>query len=54
MMRVHHDDARREFAYGPASKIGTFSDEPLAVAKRRGWVVISLQNDWPRIFAFDP
>ena len=23
---VHHDDAKREYAYGPDSKIGTFSD----------------------------
>ena len=26
MMLVHHDDAAREFAYGPESKIGTFND----------------------------
>jgi hypothetical protein len=26
MMLVHHDDAKREWAYGVESKIGTFSD----------------------------
>ena len=30
MMLVHHDDAAREYAYGPKSKIGTFSDELMA------------------------
>jgi phosphoglycolate phosphatase-like HAD superfamily hydrolase len=52
MMLVHHDDATREFAYGPKSKIGTFSDELMSLAKKRGWGVISMKNDWRRIFAF--
>ena len=26
MMLVHHDDAGREYDYGPKSKVGTFSD----------------------------
>ena len=52
-MLVHHDDATREFAYRPDSKIGTFSDALLAAAKQRGWVVISMQNDWQRIFTFE-
>jgi hypothetical protein len=47
---VHHDDAVREFAYGAESKIGTFSDALLAEAKRNGWTVISMKNDWKRIF----
>jgi len=25
----------------------------MAEAKKRGWVVISMQNDWKRIFAFE-
>ncbi len=53
MMLVHHDDAAREYAYGPKSKIGTFSDELMAQAKKQGWVVISMKNDWKRIFAFE-
>jgi phosphoglycolate phosphatase-like HAD superfamily hydrolase len=52
MMLVHHDDAIREYAYGPESKVGTFSDALTAEAKQKGWVVISMKNDWKRIFAW--
>jgi phosphoglycolate phosphatase-like HAD superfamily hydrolase len=52
MMLVHHDDAKREWAYGPKSKIGTFSDALMAEAKKSGWIVISMKNDWKRIFPF--
>ncbi len=53
MMLVHHDDDVREYAYGPTSKLGTFSDALMAEAKKRGWVVISMKNDWKRIFAWE-
>jgi hypothetical protein len=53
MMLVHHDDAQREFAYGAESKIGTFSNELMAEAKKSGWTVISMKNDWNRVFAFE-
>ena len=53
MMLVHHDDAEREYAYGPKSKVGTFSDALMAEAKKRGWTVISMKNDWKKIFAFE-
>ena len=53
MMLVHHDDATREFAYGAESKIGTFSDALMAEAKKDGWTVISMKNDWKQIFAFE-
>ena len=53
MMLVHHDDAIREFAYGAESKIGTFSDALMADAKKNGWTVISMKNDWKRIFAWE-
>lgn len=53
MMLVHHDDAEREYAYGSKSKIGTFSDALMSEAKERGWHVISMKNDWKRIFPFD-
>jgi len=57
-MLVLHDDAKREFAYGPAtglpdSRIGTFSQALYDEAKKQGWVVISMKNDWKRIFAFE-
>jgi phosphoglycolate phosphatase-like HAD superfamily hydrolase len=50
MMLVHHDDASREYAYGAESKIGTFSDALMAEAKKKGWVVISMKDDWKIIF----
>jgi phosphoglycolate phosphatase-like HAD superfamily hydrolase len=53
MMLVHHDDSEREFAYGPKSKIGTFSDELMTDAKKRNWTVISMKKDWKRVFAFE-
>lgn len=53
MMLVHHDDDTREYAYGPESKIGTFSDALMGEAKRRGWVIISMKNDWKRIFVWE-
>jgi hypothetical protein len=53
MMLVHHDDAAREFAYGPESKIGTFSDALMTEAKKNKWNVISMKNDWKIIFPFE-
>ena len=53
MMLVRHDDAVREFAYGAESKIGTFSDALLAEANKNGWTVISMKNDWKRIFPWE-
>jgi phosphoglycolate phosphatase-like HAD superfamily hydrolase len=54
MMLVHHDDATREYAYGPDSKVGTFTDALMGEARQRGWVVISMKNDWRRVFPFEP
>ena len=53
IMLVYHDDAEREFAYAAKSKIGTFSDDLMSEAKKQGWNVISMKNDWKRIFAFE-
>lgn len=57
-MLVLHDDAEREYAYGPANglpetKVGAFSQELYDLAGKNGWTVISMKNDWNRIFAFD-
>ena len=57
-MIVLHDDARREYAYGPAqglpdTKVGTFTQALYDEAKKDGWFVISMKNDWKRIFAFE-
>ena len=53
MMLVHHDDAEREWAYGAKSKIGTFSEALMDEAKKNGWTVISMKNDWKCIFNFE-
>jgi hypothetical protein len=58
MMLVLHDDATREYAYGPAqglpdSKVGTFTKGLYDEAKQRGWSLISIKNDWKRVFAFE-
>ena len=57
-MIVLHDDADREYAYGPATglpdtKVGTFTPALYGEAKKNGWAVISMKNDWNRIFAFE-
>jgi len=49
---VHHDDSEREWAYDRKSSIGRL-DRGLDEAGRRGWVVVSIKNDWKRVFAFD-
>jgi phosphoglycolate phosphatase-like HAD superfamily hydrolase len=58
MMLVLHDDAQREYAYGPArglppTRVGTFTAALDDEAKKDGWTVISMKNDWKRIFAFE-
>ena len=57
-MLVLHDDATREYAYGPAaglpdSKVGTFTPALYDEAKKNGWTIISMKYDWKRIFAFE-
>jgi phosphoserine phosphatase len=47
---VHHDDAKREFAYDTQSKVGTFSNALMAEAKKNNWTIISMKNDWQKIF----
>ena len=55
---VLHDDAQREYAYGPAlgmrdTKVGAFTQALYDEAKKKGWTVISMKNDWKKIFAFE-
>jgi phosphoglycolate phosphatase-like HAD superfamily hydrolase len=49
---VHHDDAEREYAYDRASKVGQL-DKAWDEAKAKGWIVISMKDDWRRIFGFE-
>jgi hypothetical protein len=48
----------RIHAYGPArglpdTKVGTFTQGLYDEATKDGWIVISMKNDWRRIFAFE-
>jgi hypothetical protein len=57
-MLVLHDDDKREYAYGPTqglpdTKVGAFPSALYDEARRQGWFVISMKNDWKRIFAFE-
>jgi phosphoglycolate phosphatase-like HAD superfamily hydrolase len=57
-MLVLHDDAKREYAYGPAqglrdTKVGTFTQALYDEAKKQGWIVISMKDDWKKVFGFE-
>lgn len=46
---VHHDDAVREYAYDRETDIGRL-DRGLALAPAAGWTVISMKDEWRRVF----
>ena len=58
-MLVLHDDAKREYAYGPANglpdtKVGTFTAGPVRRGQgARAGSSISMKNDWRRVFGFE-
>jgi phosphoserine phosphatase len=59
MLLVLHDDAVREYAYGPAlglpdTKLGAFTQSLYVKAKTQGWAVVSMKGDWKQVFAFEP
>ena len=52
---VLHDDATREFAYGPAQglpnvQLGAFKQDLYDQAKKKGWTVVSIKQDWKQVF----
>jgi phosphoserine phosphatase len=52
---VLHDDAAREYAYGPArglpdAKLGAFTQSLDDEAKKSGWTVVSMKTDWKQVF----
>jgi phosphoglycolate phosphatase-like HAD superfamily hydrolase len=49
---VHHDDAAREVAYDRDSRIGKLA-RGLDEAPKRGWTIVSMKNDWKRVFPHD-
>jgi hypothetical protein len=52
MLIVHHTDAEREYAYDRKSSIGKL-DKALDEATAKGWTVVSMKDDWKKIFAFE-
>jgi phosphoserine phosphatase len=44
---VKHDDAEREFAYTKGA------EESLTAAAEHGWTVVSMKDDWSKVFASD-
>jgi hypothetical protein len=52
---VLHDDAAREYAYGPAQglpdvKLGAFTQAVYDEAQKEGWTVVSMKDDWKQVF----
>ena len=55
---VLHDDGKREYAYGPAlglpePKLGAFPQALYEQAKKEGWTIVSMKNDWGLVFPFE-
>ncbi|HLB17490.1 MAG TPA: haloacid dehalogenase-like hydrolase, partial [Burkholderiales bacterium] len=49
---VHHTDADREWAYDRKSSIGRL-DKALDEAQAKGWTVVSMKDEWKRVFLFE-
>jgi len=52
---VLHDDAVREYTYGPARglpdvKLGAFPSALDEQAKKEDWIVVSMKTDWKQVF----
>lgn len=57
-MLVLHDDATREYAYGPAeglpaTRVGEFTPALFDEATAKSWTVIRMKRDWNRIFSWE-
>lgn len=52
---VFHNDSEREYSYGPAeglpdTKFGTFPPDLMEEAEQKGWLIISMKDDWKQVF----
>ena len=45
---VHHDDPEREYAYDDGA------EQALQLARKEGWIVVSMKDDWKTVFAESP
>mgnify|MGYP000159195117 CR=1 FL=1 len=50
---VHHDDAEREFAYDRESHVGKLA-RGLDEGPDRGWTIVSMKDDWSRVYPSAP
>ena len=50
---VHHDDGEREYAYDRKSTVGRL-ERGLDEAEQRGWVIVSMKDDWRRVYGAGP
>jgi hypothetical protein len=50
-MIVRHTDGDREFAYDQSSMSSL--KQALVEAESQGWIVVDMQRDWQRVFAFE-
>ena len=48
---VDHDDEEREYAYSGASVTNPDAESIVDTASRLGWTVVSMRDDWNRVFA---
>jgi phosphoglycolate phosphatase-like HAD superfamily hydrolase len=48
---IHHTDSEREYAYDRKSAFGKL-DKGLDAAGANGWTIVSMKDDWKRIFGF--
>lgn len=51
-MIIHHTDGEREYAYDRNSAFGRL-DKALNEAERRNWLVVDMQADWKKVYAFE-
>ncbi len=50
---IHHDDADREWAYDREAHVGKLA-RGLDAAAGQGWLMVSMKNDWLRIYPEKP
>lgn len=47
---IDHDDDQREFAYDSVAATFAADEAITTVAKRLGWVIVSMRHDWQTVF----
>jgi phosphoserine phosphatase len=48
---IDHDDAEREYAYAGESVTDPHAEGIVEEATARGWTIVSMRDDWNRVFA---